>query len=288
MSFVVTGSGGMLGTALTRVLGCGKDEYRPYSHAELDVTDGKEVAARLREDKPDWVIHTAAFTRVDLCEEEPEEAFWVNSQGTKNVAEATSSVGSNLLYVSTDYIFDGRSRTPFSEEDEPGPVNVYGESKLAGERAVREVMPEGRWVIVRTAWLYGEGGQNFVDYVVEQARAERSLTIVDDQWGNPTWTNEVARAIKVITEAKLFGDYHVASRGVASWYEVAEEVLRLINLEAALEPTSSAVLGRSAARPTYSALDTSKFERDTGITLGPWREALEAYLIERGLAAEGL
>ncbi len=285
MRLVVTGAGGMLGQALGRVMDSEDVDYRPYPLSALDVTDRRAVEEALGRERPDWVIHAAGFTRVDDCESDPERAFAVNVEGSRHVADAASAVGARVLYVSTDYVFDGRKSSPYNEDDEPAPLNVYGESKLGGEMAVQGALPAGRWVIVRTAWLYGEGGKNFVDRIIEQAEAGRSLTVVDDQVGNPTWTVELARAIQVIIEAGLYGIYHVVSGGLASWFELAKEILRLTGTEAPLEAIKTEVLEQSARRPAYSVLGTTKFQRDTGMTLEAWQGALALYLVGRRLVA---
>lgn len=287
MRIVVTGAGGMLGHALGRVMGSEGVDYRPLGRAACDVTDKKGVEAAFSSERPDLVIHAAAFTRVDDCESEEPQAFAVNDRGTRNVAEAASSSGARLIYVSTDYVFSGQKRAPYTEEDAPEPINTYGNSKLAGERAVREEMPADRWVIVRTAWLYGQGGRNFVDLMAERALAGQPLTVVDDQVGNPTWTMAAARAMKVIAEAELSGLYHVACGGAVSWFDFAAEILRLTGAEVSLEAISTGELARPAKRPSFSALDTTKFTRDSGVPLVTWQEALADYLGERGLLAGG-
>ncbi|MEE9305394.1 MAG: dTDP-4-dehydrorhamnose reductase, partial [bacterium] len=225
MRLVVTGAGGMLGRALSRVLASAEVECLPFPSSALDVTDRRAVEEALRSERPDWVVHAAAFTRVDDCETEQGRAMAVNAEGTLHVAEAASAVEARVLYVSTDYVFDGRKSTPYTEEDEPAPLNVYGQSKLGGERVLQKTLPDGRWVIVRSAWLYGEGGRNFVDRIIERSEAGQQLTVVDDQVGTPTWTVVVAWAIQVIVKAQLAGIYHVVSGGAASWFEVAEEIL---------------------------------------------------------------
>ncbi|MCH7921484.1 MAG: dTDP-4-dehydrorhamnose reductase [Nitrospinae bacterium] len=285
MRLVVTGAGGMLGQALGRVMDSEDVDYRPYPLSALDVTDRCAVEEALGRERPDWVIHAAGFTRVDDCESDPERAFAVNVEGARHVADAASAVGARVLYVSTDYVFDGRKSSPYKEEDEPAPLNVYGESKLGGEMAVQGALPAGRWVIVRTAWLYGEGGRNFVDRIIDQAEAGRTLTVVDDQVGNPTWTVELARAIQVIIEAQVAGIYHVVSGGLASWFELAKEILRLTGTEAPLEAIKTEALEQSARRPAYSVLDTTKFQRDTGVTLEAWQGTLALYLVGRRLVA---
>lgn len=285
MRVVVTGAGGMLGQAVTRVMEAAGLDYRPYHSDGLDVTDARAVRDAFGAERPDWVIHAAAFTHVDSCEDDPERAFAVNAEGTRHVAEAASAVGARLLYVSTDYVFDGRKGVPYKEDDPPAPVNAYGRSKLAGEEAVRRALPEDRWVIIRTAWLYGRGGRNFVDQILERAEAGEPLKVVDDQIGNPTWTMVLARAIKAIMDAELAGVYNVVCSGAASWLDLAGEILRLVGSTVPLEAISSEKLARPAMRPMFSALDTSRFKRSTGISLDTWQEALAAYLKERRPAA---
>jgi dTDP-4-dehydrorhamnose reductase len=285
MRIIVTGAGGMLGRALGRVMDVRGVDYRPHFHPGLDITDRSSVDAAFRAERPDWAVHAAAFTQVDNCEGDPGYAFSVNAQGTRNVAEAASAVGTRILYISTDYVFDGQKGVPYKEGDQPAPINVYGESKLAGEKAVREKMPESNWVIVRTAWLYGDGGNNFVDQIVRRAEEGQALAVVDDQVGSPTWTMVLARAIKAIVDTELAGMYHVVCSGVASWFELAEEILRLMGAKVPLEPISTEALERLAKRPLSSALDASKFKRDTGLSLETWQEALAAYLKERRLVA---
>ncbi|MDV2502348.1 MAG: dTDP-4-dehydrorhamnose reductase [bacterium] len=286
MRLVVTGAGGMLGRALSRVLASAEVECLPFPSSALDVTDRRAVEEALRSERPDWVVHAAAFTRVDDCETEQGRAMAVNAEGTLHVAEAASAVEARVLYVSTDYVFDGRKSTPYAEEDEPAPLNVYGQSKLEGERVLQKALPDGRWVIVRTAWMYGEGGRNFVDRIIERSEAGQQLTVIDDQVGTPTWTVVVAWAIQVIVKAQLAGIYHVVSGGAASWFEVAEEILRLTGADVPLRPTTTAALGLPARRPGYSVLDTTKLKRETGIVLEAWQGALAAYLAERRLVAE--
>lgn len=287
MRVLVTGAEGMLGHALGRVMSSEEVAYRPLGHAALDVTDRKAVEAAISSERPEVVIHAAAFTRVDDCESEGPQAFAVNDRGTRNVAEAASSSGARLIYVSTDYVFSGRKQAPYVEGDAPEPLNTYGHSKLAGERAVQEEMPAGRWVIVRTSWLYGEGGRNFVDLIAERALAGEPLKVVDDQVGNPTWTMVAARAMKVIAEAELSGFYHVACRGAVSWFDFAGEIIRLLGADVTLEAITTEEMARPARRPSFSALDTTKFTRDSGTALPTWQEALSDYLGERGLLAKG-
>jgi dTDP-4-dehydrorhamnose reductase len=286
MRVLITGAGGMLGRALSRVLASPELECRPYPFSALDVTDRGAVSGALDSERPEWVIHAAAWTDVDACEAEPDRAMAVNTEGTRHVAEAASAVGARVLYISTDYVFNGRKGAPYMEEDEPAPLSIYGESKLGGELALQKALPDGRWAITRTAWLYGEGGRNFVDRIVERAEAGRPVTVVDDQVGTPSWTVDVARAIHAIVEAQLTGIYHVVGGGEASWFEVAEEILRLTGADVPLLPTTTAALSLLAGRPAYSVLDTGKFQRDTGLVPEKWQGALAAYLAERRLVAE--
>jgi dTDP-4-dehydrorhamnose reductase len=284
VKIVVTGAEGMLGQALGRVLVASNVDYRPFGHSAMDVTDGQMVLDIIGEEKPDWVIHAAAFTRVDACEENPQRAFFVNAEGTRNVARSAAAVGARVLYISTDYVFDGRKGSPYTEEDRPSPINVYGESKLAGERFLSEIMPAGMWTIVRTAWLFGLGGKNFVDWIIDGFCSGRPLEVVGDQVGSPTWTVEVARAIRIIVERSMAGVYHVVNGGVASWMDLAKETLSLEGINGRLRATTWENLRKPAKRPVYSALDASKFQKETGEALLTWQEALASYLRERRLA----
>ncbi|MEK7205627.1 MAG: dTDP-4-dehydrorhamnose reductase [candidate division NC10 bacterium] len=246
MRILVTGADGQLGTELVRALAPHGDLI-PVTQADLDVTDRRcaEFVAALQ---PEWVVHTAAATDVDGCEREPERAMAVNAEGTRRVAEGCQRAGAGLVYLSTDYVFDGRKGAPYAESDPPAPLNAYGRSKLEGEQATRRVA--SRWTIVRTAWLYGVHGRNFVKTILGKAAAGEPLRVVDDQVGSPTHAGDVAEAVARLLSQGRTGMYHVTNTGTCSWYEFAREILRLTGYDStAVAPISSAELNRPARRP---------------------------------------
>lgn len=277
MKVLVTGSKGMLGTDLTEILG--------YRHAvigvdidEMDITDRQAVVERIGFWMPDVVIHTAAFTDVDGSERKPDLAHKVNADGAENVALACRAWGAHLIHLSTDYVFDGRKETPYAESDLPNPLGVYGKSKLEGEQRARRACPEA--CIVRTAWMYGRAGRNFVQAILAQARPGAVIRVVNDQRGSPTYTRDLARALLVLAEKRLAGIYHVTNAGSCTWYEFAEKILEFSGKSnVRVAPVSTAEFGRPAPRPANSVLDGSKFQRDTGMGMRDWKEALKAYLL---------
>jgi dTDP-4-dehydrorhamnose reductase len=274
MRIVITGADGQLGEELVRALAV-QAEVIGTTLAELDVTDSC-CAEKLASLRPDWVVHAAAATDVDGCEGEPERAMAVNAEGTRRVAEGCRRVGAGLVYVSTDYVFDGRKGTPYLEDDPPAPLNVYAWSKLEGERATQDLASP--WVIVRSAWLYGTRGKNFVTTILEKAAAGERLRVVDDQVGSPTYAVDLADAVGLLLSRRLNGLYHVTNGGSCSWYEFARQILRLAGVTAPLSRISSAELSRPARRPAYAVLENAAW-RTAGLPpLRPWPEALGVML----------
>lgn len=294
---MVTGAGGMLARALLRELVAqGFPVFAfIFSDAQLESAQQLREAANdrlfirrcdildeaaLREFgiacKPNLVIHLAADTRVDALEADRETAFRVNEQGARNVARVAADAGARMVYLSSDYVFDGRSNRPWREDDPPAPLSVYGQSKLAGERAVAEVAE--KHFIVRTSWLYGRGGRNFVDTIRDRAAKGETLRVVNDQRGGPTWTVDLSAAILRLTGNKAFGVYHVSNQGECSWYELAAEIVKRAGLPGRVEAASTEEVARPAPRPAYSVLDNGKFERATGMRLPHWSDALDRYL----------
>lgn len=276
MRVLVTGAGGMLAQAALPALRAAGHTVTPCTHADLDITDLAAVRARLAAERPDWVWHLAAFTDVDGCESRSEHAFLVNGLGPRQVAEAAAEVGAAVLAVSTDYVFAGDDPTPRREHDPVGPLSVYGRSKLAGEEGVRETNP--RHTIVRTAWLYGAGGRNFVDTIRTRALAGGPLAVVDDQHGAPTWTVDLAAALLGLMERGAHGTFHAVNGGECTWHALAEEIVRLCGAPVTVARISSAELARPAKRPQWSVLDTSFLERTLGRPMPHWRDALARYL----------
>ncbi len=295
MRIVITGADGQLGVELMRALavhgpacrgGAGR-EVIGTTLADLDVTDSC-CAKKLASLRPDWVVHAAGATDVDGCEGEPELAIAVNAEGTRRVAEGCRRAAAGLVYLSTDYVFDGRKGAPYTEEDLPAPLNAYGRSKLEGEHATQELAP--RWVIIRTAWLYGTHGQNFVKSILEKAAAGERLRVVDDQVGSPTYAADLADAVGLLlfrlsaplrSGAQAEGLtvlYHVTNSGSCSWYEFARQILRLAGVTATLSRIGSAELNRPARRPAYSVLQNAAWRAADLPPLRPWPEALAAML----------
>lgn len=279
MRWFVTGARGQLGTALVRHLEARGEPLRAFGH-ELDVADEAALGAALDAGPaPDVLVNAAAFTKVDRCEVEPEQAERINARAPGLLARLARERGAGLVHVSTDYVFDGRLRRPYREDDPPAPLGVYGRTKLAGERAVREAMPQA--LVVRTSWVFGRG-RNFVAAVLEKGRAAASggeaLRVVDDQWGRPTSAWDLAAGLVALVEREATGLYHLANRGEATWWDLARAALDHAGLrDVPVERISTASLELAAPRPAWSVLDLEK-ARGLGVALPPWREALAAHL----------
>jgi len=272
---LVVGSKGMLGQELMGLYG---SAARGVDVEDIDITDLGSVQRVLVTLKPRIVINVAAFTDVDACQTDVELALQVNGEGVAHLAMITKEIGATLVQVSTDYVFDGRKNTPYQEDDAPAPLSIYGESKLAGEMNVK-FNPEH--LIVRTQWLYGSGGKNFVETMLRLAGERSELTVVDDQIGAPTWTHDLALAIKALLDKGCRGTYHAANSGFVSWNGFAREIFQQSGLAVTVNPMSTEQLGRPAPRPLYSVLDCSKLAEDTGFVAEPWQEALKQYLALR-------
>ncbi len=244
---------------------------------EWDITEGR-TAAHIVRWAPDLVIHAAAMTDVDGCELDPQAAYRVNGEGTRNMALACQESGAAMVYISTDYVFDGSKVEPYLEEDEPHPLNVYGRSKLAGEEYVQGLL--AKFYIVRSAWLYGPGGKNFVEKVLKLAEEREELRMVTTEVGSPTYTRDLAEAIAGLIEWPEYGIYHLVNEGSCSRYEWAKKVLELAGRgDFPLHPSQG--YPRAAQVPPHAVLKNRRAAR-LGIRLRPWPEALAAYFSERG------
>ncbi|MCS7236984.1 MAG: dTDP-4-dehydrorhamnose reductase [Thermoguttaceae bacterium] len=279
---VITGAKGQLGQELCRILG---RAAIPADLPEVDITSRQKLWTFLREASPEAIINAAAFTRVDLAEELPDEARAVNVLGVRHLAEYCLVAGIPLVQVSTDYVFGGdwSRSTPYREEDPPSPVNVYGQTKLEGEK---EAMQTPRHVIVRTCGLYGELGPlspgNFVETILRKAREQRVLRVVNDQVCCPSYVPHVARALVFLLARGHSGLFHVVNGGGTTWFEFARAIVRRAGLDAEVVPISSSEYPARARRPRYSVLDCSKFLSLPGAPpLPSWQEALEEYLAAR-------
>jgi dTDP-4-dehydrorhamnose reductase len=284
MRILVTGARGQLGVELVRALdACG--EVIGCDLPEWDIT-GADCADRLAAVQPAWVVHAAAVTDVDGCERDSGFAMKINAEGTRRVAEGCRRIGAGLVYLSTDYVFDGRKGAPYMEEDTPAPLNAYGRSKLAGENVVRGVAP--RWAIVRTAWLYGTHGKNFVKTICQKAAGGGPLRVVDDQVGSPTYAADLADAMARLLSRGLTGIYHVTNSGSCSWYEFTREILRLAGFASVpVSPITSEALDRPARRPGHSVLANAAWQAAGLPPLRPWPEALAAMLAAVPSGARG-
>jgi dTDP-4-dehydrorhamnose reductase len=270
MRIVITGALGQLGRALQEVLE-GLDLLL-VDLPEHDVTDPR-IAGTIAEFQPDLVVHAAAMTDVDGCELDPDSAYRINALGTRNVAVACQTCHAAMLYVSTDYVFDGTKGGPYLELDEPNPVCVYGRSKLAGEVFVRDLLT--RYYIVRTAWLYGHGGSNFVTKIAALAEERGELSVVTNEVGSPTYARDLAEAIARLIEYPLYGVYHLVNVGSCSRYEFAEKILEFTG-QSRVTLRGVERYERPAAVPANAALRNFCAATQLGITLRPWQEALRA------------
>ena len=275
MKILVTGANGQLGHELT-ALAIPGIEIVGVSRTEMDVTDQDQTFAVIQAVQPDAVIHAAAFTGVDLAESQPDDAYRVNATGTRNVAVATERVGARLCYVSTDYIFNGMGSKPYGEYDNTDPQSVYGKSKRAGEMLVQSL--HSRWFIVRTSWVYGEHGTNFVKTMLQKSSELRKMRVVDDQVGSPTYVKDLAELLIDMVRTEKYGIYHASNTGTCSWYEFAREIFDVTGTTTVLEPCSTEEFPRPAPRPRYSVFEHTALRTNGFALLRPWREALNDFL----------
>jgi dTDP-4-dehydrorhamnose reductase len=274
---LVTGAGGMLGHDVAAVAG---EDAVALGHAELDVTDFGAVCGAIRAAQPDVVVNCAAWTDVDGAEAHERQAAAVNADGAGNVARAAAEAGASVVHVSTDYVFDGAASSPYLESHPTAPLGAYGRTKLAGERAVAIANP--RQHIVRSSWLFGRHGHNFVATMLRLGRERDSITVVSDQVGCPTYTGHLAEAVLEIARSERFGVWHVAGGGEATWNELARAALEHAHLDCEVLPGRTADLDRPAPRPAYSVLAS---ERADAPRLPHWRDGLAAFLSTTAVGA---
>lgn len=288
MKTLVIGASGQLGQDLMRVLG---EEATGLTHADIDVTDGVGVSRIIREHQSDWVINTAAFHRVDDCELNPTLAFAVNATGAGNVARAAAEIGAGVVFYSTDYVFGGEGRPrhdPHTESSLPDPLNVYGVSKLAGERMVMNGNP--RHLVIRSAGLYGTAtsrkGWTFPELMATKGKRDGWVKVVTDQALSPTYTHDLAETTKALMEREARGLFHLTNAGECSWFEFAQATFDITGIAVNMEPATTVTGERRARRPPYSALESERLA-ETGVPpMRPWREALVHYLNAKGLVEE--
>jgi dTDP-4-dehydrorhamnose reductase len=283
MKALLIGANGQLGSDIMRTWPPGV--VIPFTHADIEVTDRSSVSDVIASQRPDVVINTAAFHNVDVSEDEPERAFAVNAIAPMHVADACREQGSTLVHISTDYVFSGRAGRAYTEDDLPDAINVYGNSKAAGEQLVRTRLPQH--FIIRTSGLYGVAGSsgkggNFVERMLQLAREGRAINVVNDQSLSPTFTADLAPALYDLVTRAPFGTYHVTNSGSCSWYELARTIFEMTGCGAKLSPTTTEAFGARAVRPPYSVLENQNLARAGIASLRPWRDALHDYLGRKG------
>jgi len=274
LRLLVTGARGMLGNDLVPEL-ASRHEVVGVDIQEFDITNPRAIR-EIEQRKPERVMHLAAYTDVDGCESQSEKAYAVNALGTRHVALACQKLNAPMLYLSTDYVFDGTKATPYYEWDAPNPRSVYGKSKWAGEQEVRQHL--SRFFLVRTSWLVGKKGRNFVDTILRLAGERDVLEVVNDQRGSPTFTPDLSKAISWLIESDVFGTYHITNSGDCTWYDFAGEIIRQTGLKKQVRPTDSQTYRRPAERPAYSVLSNFAYQGIGGPSLPSWQEALKNFL----------
>lgn len=275
MKVLVTGVRGQLGYDVV-------NELEKRGHAavgvdiqEMDITDARAVRRVLTETCPDGVIHCAAYTAVDAAEDNVELCRQVNAAGTENVAAVCRDLGCKLMYISTDYVFNGQGTRPWEPDDEREPLNVYGQTKYEGELAVEQLE---KYFIVRIAWVFGVNGKNFIKTMLNLGRTRDSLTVVDDQIGSPTYTYDLARLLVDMIETEKYGRYHATNEGLCTWYEFACEIFKQAGIQVKVTPVASDQYPAKAKRPMNSRMDKSKLTANGFRPLPPWQDALGRYL----------
>jgi dTDP-4-dehydrorhamnose reductase len=281
MKVLVTGAGGMLGRDVVLAAGNAGHDVVGFGHTELDVTDAGALGSKLELERPDVVINCAAWTDVDGAEASEQEALAVNGAAAGNVASAAAEIGASVVYVSSDYVFDGSKGAPYVETDQTAPLSAYGRTKLAGEEATAAA--NKRHFVVRSSWLFGIGGSNFVETMLRLASTQNEVLVVRDQVGSPTYTWHLAYGIVRLIEGVEFGIHHMAAGGACSWYDFAREIFDQAKVECLVLSATTDMLGRPAPRPAYSALES---QREHAIELPSWQNGLSAYLAQRAAEQE--
>jgi dTDP-4-dehydrorhamnose reductase len=276
MRVTIFGATGLLGKALVRQWI--DDNVSGLGSKDADIRNPQQISNVLEETRPDWIVLAAAYTDVDGCEGNPKHAFDVNCRGALNVAKAAKQFASRVLFLSTDYVFDGAKNRPYETNDPRAPLNVYGRSKAEAEVQISQVLPE--CCILRTSWLFGNDGKCFPDTILKLAASRPAIDVVDDQRGSPTYTTDLARTIIQLCRSDAKGIVHATNRGDCSWFEFAREMVVDTKLNTMVRPTTSEHFARPARRPTYSVLSNKSLEK-RAIEMPHWQDALRRYLLER-------
>ena len=282
MKILITGSRGLLGQEVVEVCRNLGDDVLATDIASpatpLDITSPAAVRGVLASERPDWVVNCAAFTDVDGCEEREDLAFELNARAPGRLARACEEHGAKLLHISTDYVFDGEKTGPYEEDDAPNPLNVYGKSKRAGEISIQEGIEH--YLIVRTQWLFGPHGRNFVSTILGLAQERDILSVVNDQWDSPPYSKDLARALRVLIECDARGIFHARNRGKATWYDLARRAIDLLGLPTRVVPVGTSAFPRPARRPMNGVLSTRRFTQTTGKLMPSWQISLKSYIKE--------
>ncbi|MDQ7031289.1 MAG: dTDP-4-dehydrorhamnose reductase [Desulfonauticus sp.] len=276
-ALVLGGKTGLLGQDIVEVLKKEGWEVIAPSREELNIFSSQELYSYIKDNEVDFVFNTIAYTQVEKAEEEPKKAFELNKVFPKIVGNVCKELDVYLIHYSTDFVFDGQKETPYEDTDEPHPLNVYGQTKLEGEKVLLEI-PDLEVLIIRTAWLFGRGKLNFVSKILNLAKNKSSLNVVHDQVGSPTYTLDLARYSLALLHKKSTGIFHVVNAGQASWCELAQEAVNCLGLACQIIPISSKDFPQKAKRPAYSVLSINKFVQTTGIQPRSWIQALREYL----------
>lgn len=284
-NILITGADGQLGRDCQDVLSAGY-QVTAVDIGQLDIADARAVKKAVNRFKPDILINCAAFTRVDDCENQFTEAWEANSEGPANLARASAASGTRLVHISTDYVFDGKKPVPeaYTETDAPNPLSVYGSTKLAGEERVLEACADA--LVLRTAWLYGDGGKNFIRSILGRLvnEPQTRLTIVNDQYGSPTWSRRLALQIERLLKTRARGLYHATAEGYCTWYELAREMCEMTGLSGRIDPCTTADYPTPAVRPQNSILENKRLKSETLNQMADWREDLRGFLSAHGEA----
>ena len=278
MIILVTGSNGQLGHDVIKLLENSEHRVYGYDRKQMDITDEKAVFREVTKIKPDVIVHCAAYTNVDGAEKDQDGTYAVNTLGTKYLAMAAKEVDAKMVYVSTDYVFDGEAKEPYEVDSPTNPIGVYGKTKLGGEKAVKEILD--KYYIVRTAWVFGKNGKNFVKTMLRLGKERGEIGVVADQYGSPTYTIDLAKFIIELIQTDKYGLYHATNSGTCSWYEFAVEIFKQAGLNVKVNPLTTEQYPTPAKRPKFSVLSKKKIAEEGFTPLQHWQDALNTYLKE--------
>ena len=277
MKVAIIGADGMLGSEFMSLFIKNDIEYAAYTIKDLDITN-KETLCVIEQYCPNVIINCSAYTAVDKAEEDTKMAYAVNGEGVKNLAEIALNLGAKFVHFSTDYVFSGEGTRPYLEDDESAPVSVYGKSKLQGEEALRSILPVEKYLLLRTAWLYGIDGNNFVKTMIRLANEGKDIKVVDDQVGSPTFAKDLAMWTIELLDRNYNGIYHAVNSGSCNWYQFANMIFELSHLKVNCSAVNSNQFITKAKRPRYSIMNNNKLQKDLGHSIREWPEALSEYI----------